>query len=78
MDAQNDLINGLIYMPQMWDENNNWEKLDDSTALRNWGTATYKAKIGTELIMEIIDVTSSQDTHIVKRVPMNIYPRTVG
>ncbi|WP_270252968.1 ETX/MTX2 family pore-forming toxin [Lactococcus garvieae] len=78
MDAQNDLINGLIYMPQMWDENNNWEKLDDSTALRKWGTATYKAKIGTELIMEIIDVTSSQDTRIVKRVPMNISPRTVG
>lgn len=77
MDVQNDLINGLIYMPYMWDENNNWEKLDDSSALRKWGTATYKAKIGTELIMEIIDVTSSQDAHIVKRLPMNITPRTI-
>lgn len=77
MDVQNDLINGLIYMPHMWDENNNWEKLDDSSALRKWGTATYKAKIGTELIMEIIDVTSPQDSHIVKRLPMSISPRTM-
>lgn len=64
-----------------WDYSDKWEVRDDGAVIRDFGTSTYRAEIGTELIMTVTDVTKIRGRSLpveVQRIPMNIMPETIG
>ncbi|MDU0320654.1 MULTISPECIES: ETX/MTX2 family pore-forming toxin [unclassified Enterococcus] len=57
-----------------WEVRNTWQRIDSTTALKKLTTSKYKAKIGTELLMNVVDVTNgSRD--VVDSIPMDIVPQ---
>lgn len=57
-----------------WEMRNRWKRIDSTTALKKMTTSKYKAKIGTELLMNVVDVTNGRND-IVDSIPMNILPQ---
>lgn len=61
-----------------WYDKGKWSVVDSGTALRKWDVATYTAKYGTDLVMNVEDVTNTKSSPIlVKSIPMNVTPTTI-
>ncbi|EME8112564.1 ETX/MTX2 family pore-forming toxin [Enterococcus faecium] len=71
---QDQLVAAMPDTQYKWSERKNWEIVGPYQALRNWGNAQYKAEFGTELVMEITDVTNEHSQVIVQKTPMNLAP----
>lgn len=62
-----------------WSDSDNWEEIDAKTALSKLTTSRYTAKYGTELIMNVSDITDGNESpsNIVKSTSMKINPVVV-
>lgn len=65
----------IIY--PVFNSKNQWTVNSDSSANRNLGTATYQAKYGTELIMQVVDVTNAKMPVEVSSIPLNLTSETL-
>ncbi|MGK0550977.1 ETX/MTX2 family pore-forming toxin [Enterococcus faecalis] len=75
--TQDRFVSDMPSTPYKWGERGNWERVDGQTALRKWGTANYKAEFGTQLIMNITDVTNVNSPVVIQQTAMNVTPITV-
>ncbi|HCQ8731931.1 ETX/MTX2 family pore-forming toxin [Enterococcus faecalis] len=77
INTQNDLKNKLPNST-IWQDEGRWSVVSSDAALRKWSVATYIAEYGTDLIMNIEDVTDTKSFPIlVQSIPMNLTPITV-
>lgn len=70
------LIEGEGFIP--WGFEEEWEPLDSGSGVRKLGTSTYHAKFGTDLVLDVSDVTdSSSAAKVISRIPMHIKATTI-
>lgn len=74
---QERLVNILQGSAYSWEMGNRWQRIDSNTATKKLTTAKYKAKIGTELLLYVYDVTDGKN-NLVKVIPTNVVPRKVA
>lgn len=76
---QKNLENNLDDRAYKWNDSDNWEEIDTNTALSKLTTSRYTAKYGTQLIMNVSDITDleNKSSSIIQSTPMSINPRIV-
>ncbi|WP_338350390.1 ETX/MTX2 family pore-forming toxin [Enterococcus faecalis] len=65
------ILHGSAYK---WGVADKWHRIDSTTALKKLTKSKYKAKIGTELLMNVVDITNGK-RNVVDSIPMNITPQ---
>ncbi|MBO0440994.1 ETX/MTX2 family pore-forming toxin [Candidatus Enterococcus ikei] len=79
---QEKLVNSLGDSAHLWGFRSQYIAIDDNTALKLYqigktkAKAGYKARIGTELKMDIVDITDGKNV-LVDSIPMDIVPQAV-
>lgn len=71
---QERLVNILRGSAYPWEIRNRWQRIDSTTAVKKQTKSKYKAKIGTELVMNVVDVTNGK-RNVVNSIPMDIVPQ---
>lgn len=61
----------------VWSAVDIWKRLTSNEALRQTSGSQYEARFGTELIMNVNDVSTGRSV-LVKSIPMNITPKTLN
>ena len=59
-----------------WHPNKNWERVDSEKAIRKVGESVYTAKLGTQLIMNVEDITGGKSV-LIKSIPLKLTPEFV-
>lgn len=77
--SRNLALSGEIGNDQIIQNISNWEEIDTNTALSKPTMSRYTAKYGTQLIMNVFDITDLEDksSSIVQSTAMSINPRVV-
>lgn len=76
IDEQERLVNILRSSAYQWTEREKWKRVDDSHALRVLADSKFKAKIGTQLLLEVSDITDGKEV-LIETIPMNVIPKVV-
>ncbi|WP_430601686.1 hypothetical protein IGJ02_001652 [Enterococcus sp. DIV0724b] len=76
MVEQERLVNILGSSAYQWTERAMWKRVDDSSALRVMADSKFKAKIGTQLLLEVSDITDGKEV-LIETIPMNVIPKVV-
>lgn len=74
---QERLVNILQDSAYTWEMGNRWQRIDSNTATKKLTNAKYKAKIGTELLLSVYDVTDGKN-NLVEVIPTNVIPKKVA